>query len=183
VGLFDEGFGYGYDNDMSYRLRAAGYRLVFCPAARSTHRWRESGSGYLAQQFGVGYGRLDLIAKHPGRVRGDDVSRTGMILHALGMTGAVLGLGGAGAAALAGASPAPWALPALAVVGALGLERVVAGCRAARRFRDPAALAFAPVHLLRDLAWVAALAVWTGHRLARRPRRPIHSMRRHAWPR
>ena len=27
VGLFDEQLGYGYDNDMSYRLRAAGHRL------------------------------------------------------------------------------------------------------------------------------------------------------------
>ena len=34
-GLFDEDLGYGYDNDMSYRLQAAGYRLVFCRDARS----------------------------------------------------------------------------------------------------------------------------------------------------
>jgi GT2 family glycosyltransferase len=41
AGLFDERFGYGYDNDMSYRLRAAGHRLVLCREARSTHQWRE----------------------------------------------------------------------------------------------------------------------------------------------
>ena len=36
VGLFDERLGYGYDNDMSYRLRAAGYRLAHLP--RGTQR-------------------------------------------------------------------------------------------------------------------------------------------------
>ena len=29
VGLFDETLGYGYDNDMSYRLARVGYRLAF----------------------------------------------------------------------------------------------------------------------------------------------------------
>ena len=41
VGGFDESLGYGYDNDMSYRLGRAGYRLAFCRQARSTHRWRQ----------------------------------------------------------------------------------------------------------------------------------------------
>ena len=31
VGLLDESLGYGSDNDLSYRLKAAGHRLVFCP--------------------------------------------------------------------------------------------------------------------------------------------------------
>ena len=68
VGLLDETFGYGYDNDLSYRLREAGYRLTFCRRAQSVHRWREGLIGYLAQQYGFGYGRIDLVAKHPGRV-------------------------------------------------------------------------------------------------------------------
>ena len=41
VGLLNEALGYGYDNDLSYRLGAAGYRLLFCRDARSRHRWRE----------------------------------------------------------------------------------------------------------------------------------------------
>jgi len=35
AGLFDESFGYGYDNDMSYRILKAGYALRFCPEARA----------------------------------------------------------------------------------------------------------------------------------------------------
>src|SRR5262249_53004867 len=41
IGLFDESLGYGYDNDVSYRLLAAGYRLKLCRTAESVHRWRE----------------------------------------------------------------------------------------------------------------------------------------------
>ena len=65
IGLLDESLGYGYDNDLSYRLQATGYRLAFCRAARSRHRWREGLAGYLAQQYGFGYGRLDVVARHP----------------------------------------------------------------------------------------------------------------------
>ena len=61
VGLFDESLGYGYDNDISYRLGKAGYRLAFCRGAHSIHRWREDLAGYLTQQYGQGYGRLDVV--------------------------------------------------------------------------------------------------------------------------
>ena len=97
VGLLDETFGYGYDNDLSYRLRAAGYRLIFCREAQSVHRWREGLIGYLGQQYGFGYGRIDLVAKHPGRIGGDSVSPAGMMSHPLLMAIAVLARGDCGA--------------------------------------------------------------------------------------
>ena len=84
AGLFDESFGYGYDNDMSYRLMRAGYALRFCPGATSVHRWRETLRGYLAQQYGQGYGRLDIVWKHPGWVAGDAVSPS-MMMGAMAM--------------------------------------------------------------------------------------------------
>ena len=52
VGLLNEELGYGYDNDLSYRLGAAGYRLLFCRDARSRHRWREGLAGYLSSSTG-----------------------------------------------------------------------------------------------------------------------------------
>jgi cellulose synthase/poly-beta-1,6-N-acetylglucosamine synthase-like glycosyltransferase len=85
IGLFDENFGYGYDNDVSYRLKAAGYRLLFCREAQSLHRWREGWIGYLVQQYGFGYGRIDLVAKHPRRVVGDSVSPGGPACRSAGM--------------------------------------------------------------------------------------------------
>lgn len=177
VGLFDETFGYGYDNDISYRLLDAGYRLRFCRGAHSVHRWREGLAGYLVQQYGFGYGRIDLVAKHPGRISGDSVSPAGMMSHPLVMTGVVAGLMAASVAAAAGGSWRPFALAAATLLAALALERLAVGFSTARRFRDATPLVFPFLHLARDLAWVAAIAVWTARRMARRPAKPSHSMR------
>lgn len=176
VGLFDEDFGYGLDNDMSYRLARAGYQLRFCPVAMSVHRWRETLGSYLGQQYGLGYGRLDVIARHPHRLTGDAVSPSMMMAHAPLMLGA---LGAGVAAVLLQALGQPWRLAmwiSLAVIGFLALERLLAGARAAIHHRDPAGLCFVPVHLLRDLAWALAIVIWTARRLARRARHPLHSM-------
>ena len=176
VGLFDETLGYGYDNDMSYRLLAAGYRLVFCRDARSIHRWRNELSSYLVQQYGVGYGRLDVVWKHRRRVGGDDVSGPLMILHAPAMLGALTSFAAAGVLGLTGGRWRPAMALGVGLLALIGGERLVAGAHAAIRFRAPAALAFAPVHLLRDAAWVAAIVSWSIRRARRRPSRPSDSM-------
>jgi GT2 family glycosyltransferase len=178
VGLFDESFGYAADNDMSYRLAAAGHRLRFCPAAKAVHYWKESLRGYLRQQYGFGYGRLDLVAKHPRRAAGDTVSPAGMMAHAPIM------LAAAGAAAV-WITTAAWGRAmasagwlAVALVAGLAVERLAAGLRAAVRHRDPAGLCFPPFHLLRDAAWALAIVVWIVRRVAGRGREPAHSMAR-----
>src|SRR6185436_7077488 len=140
AGLLDERLGYGYDNDLSYRLQHCGYRLAFCRAARSLHIWREGLSGYLRQQFGVGYGRLDVIARHPRRVTGDDVSGVTMILHAPAMLAALAGCAMAGVLALTGGAWKSSLFAALAIGVALFVERCYAGVHAWRRTRDRAAL-------------------------------------------
>jgi len=179
IGYFDETLGYGYDNDLSYRLRAAGYRLIFCRAAHSIHRWREGFGGYLVQQYGFGYGRIDLVAKHPRRITGDSVSPAGMMSHPVLMAIAMLNLA---IAALAGTMPVtdlawrPFALVAAALVAGLALERLAAGMSAARRFRDPTPLIFPLLHLGRDVVWVAAIAMWLVRRAFGRRSHPAHSM-------
>jgi glycosyltransferase involved in cell wall biosynthesis len=177
VGLFDEALGYGYDNDMSYRLRAAGYRLRFCPGAQSVHRWREGLGGYLRQQYGFGYGRIDLVAKHPARFTGDRVSPPVMMMHPVVMLAALAALVGYGLSALVGRPSAILGALGLALLGALALERLIAGHRTARRFGDRAAWLFPALHLLRDLAWVAAIGVWVIRRVGRRAPMPSNSMR------
>ncbi len=177
VGLFDETLGYGYDNDITYRLRAAGYHVRFCRGALSTHRWREGLAGYLVQQYGFGYGRLDLVAKHPGRFAGDSVSPPRMMAHPLLMLVAVVCLATAGLASLAGGASRPFVVGAALVLSALATERLVAGVRAGRRFRDWAPLTFPILHLVRDLAWVAAIIAWSTRRMVGRPMKPSHSMR------
>jgi len=177
VGLFDERLGYGYDNDMSYRLRDRGYELLFCREARSIHRWREGLPAYCTQQYGFGYGRLDVVAKHPGRVAGDTVSPPLMMLHPTATACAVLGLI---AAALLAAGGGPWRAPAAAAVAllaVLAIERAIAGVRAWHRFHDCAALLFPVLHLIRDLIWVVAIGVWLNRQMRGRHGQPGYSMR------
>ena len=171
VGLLDEQLGYGYDNDLSYRLSHHGYRLAFCREAISIHRWREGFRGYVAQQFGFGYGRIDVVARHPAHIGGDDVSGFVMMMH--------------GPAMLAAAAVAVWALVtasltaaviALAIATMLAAERLTLGLWAWRRTGDRAAFAFAGAHLVRDAIWAAAIVVWLGRGLWRRPGNPAHSM-------
>jgi glycosyltransferase involved in cell wall biosynthesis len=176
VGLIDERLGYGYDNDVSYRLIHAGYRLAICREATSTHEWRDDFVGYLRQQYGFGYGRLDLVTKHRRRLTGDDVSRFDMMLHAPVMAVAVVGLAVAAILALFGYASLLLAALSGGLVVMLAGERFVAGVRAARKFRDRAGLLFMPVHLVRDLAWTAAILVWLGRRVWGGTSRPAHSM-------
>jgi glycosyltransferase involved in cell wall biosynthesis len=173
VGGFDETLGYGYDNDVSYRLGDAGFSLVLCREARSRHYWREGLWSYLRQQYGFGYGRLDLVARHRRRLTCDAVSPGAMMLHPL----ILLVAAGAFLIGVSAGGGVRSLLAPLLLVGVLVVERSVAGIRAFRRFRDPAAFAFPLVHLLRDAAWVAAVVVWTARRLMRRRGRPDDSMR------
>jgi glycosyltransferase involved in cell wall biosynthesis len=173
IGGFDETFGYGYDNDVSYRLREAGYDLRLCRDAKSQHHWREGFWAYLVQQYGFGYGRLDLVWRHRGRLLGDAVSPAPMMLHPVllgaGLAAAVIG-------ALSGHARAGLAVLAV-TVAALAVERGIAGVRASRRYGDRAALAFPVFHLARDVAWVAAMMSWTVRRVFRLPPQPGDSMR------
>jgi cellulose synthase/poly-beta-1,6-N-acetylglucosamine synthase-like glycosyltransferase len=176
VGYFDESLGYGYDNDLSYRLVDAGYRLVICRDARSVHYWRDGWRAYARQQYGFGYGRLDLVAKHRHRFTGDDVSRLSMMMHAPLFAVALLSL--ALAAVMAAAGARAW-LPVIAagvILIALGVERFVIGARAARTFGDPAGWWFVPVHFMRNVSWAVALVVWSLRRVRGVASKPSHSM-------
>jgi hypothetical protein len=178
VGLLDERLGYGYDNDLSYRLAARGYKLAFRRRAISIHMWREGFTGYLRQQFGVGYGRLDVVARHPNRVTGDDVSGTVMMAHGPLMLAAIAALVAAAALFVAGARWHVVAGVGGALIGVLAAERACAGVAAWRRTGDSAALGFAVAHLARDLAWAYAIALWTARRALGRGGTPSQSMRR-----
>jgi hypothetical protein len=176
VGFFDESLGYGYDNDMSYRLHAAGYQLRLSRDARSRHQWREGPIGYAVQQYGFGYGRLDLVAKHPSRVTGDSVSPARMMAHPLLLGLALLAFMAASWLSMIGGRPQYVVVGASAIVAGLIAERLAAGVQAAWRSQDLAGLWFPVVHLVRDLAWVTAIVVWVGRRIAGLRSRPENSM-------
>ena len=174
VGLLNEDLGYGYDNDLSYRLGAAGYRLIFRRDARSRHSWRDGVVGYLTQQYGFGYGRLDVVAAHPTRIAGDAVSPAWMMAQPVITAVALICFV---AALITPDLRRPLLVAGLVLAGAMAVERLVAGIDAWRRFKDPAALAFPAVHALRNTAWVAAMCVWGWRRLVGRPLNPAASMK------
>lgn len=178
VGLLDEQLGYGYDNDLSYRLTGRGHRLEYRADALSTHCWREDVQGYLRQQFGVGYGRIDVVVRHPRRAGGDDVSGLMMMLHGPAILVALALLAAAAVAAAVNGPWAPMAAMSAATIGILAAERTAAGIAAWRETGDGAALAFPVAHLARDCAWAAAILVWVARRALRRSGLPAHSMRR-----
>jgi glycosyltransferase involved in cell wall biosynthesis len=180
VSLLDERLGYGYDNDLSYRLHAQGYRLAFCRNAISVHCWREGFRGYLRQQFGVGYGRLDVVARHPRRFTGDDVSGALMMFHAPATLVALSAIMTAGVVAAVDGNWAPSAAVGLGLMAGLGVERTAAGVDAWRRTGDRTALAFSITHLARDIAWAAAIVAWLARWVLKRDRGPAHSMHRRA---
>jgi hypothetical protein len=177
AGLFDEQLGYGYDNDLSYRLRAGGHTLSFIREATSIHHWRNSFLMYLRQQYGFGYGRLDVVAKHPTRVAGDDVSGTTMMLHPIGLGVSVVLFAVALLLAFTGGPYHFVNIAGAAIAGGLVLERAAAGIFAWRRFGERSALLFPVWHLARDAAWVSAIGVWLTRRAFARNTEPAHSMR------
>lgn len=73
VGGFDETYRSpsGEDNDLSYRLRDAGYRIRFVRDAVVAHHHPVSLRRYLREQSRHGLWRVVLYARHPRRVRGD----------------------------------------------------------------------------------------------------------------
>jgi hypothetical protein len=83
-------------------------------------------------------------------------------------------------AAVVAAAGGPWRsliLVSAMILSALVLERLAVGLGAAARFKESAGLWFVPFHLVRDVAWVAAVVIWSGRRLFARPRDPAQSMR------
>lgn len=74
VGGFDEELYYGYDVDLSYKVKKAGYRILLMKNVGCRHIWKSTLIDYLIQQFHSGYGRIYLVGKYPKKMTGDKVS-------------------------------------------------------------------------------------------------------------
>lgn len=70
---FDESYpsASGEDNDLSYRLRDAGFRIRFARDAVVAHHHPSRLGRYLREQQRHGFWRMILYARHPLRARGD----------------------------------------------------------------------------------------------------------------
>ena len=55
------------DQEFSFRLAEKGYRLVFVPAAKVFHRHNHTLSAYIRRKFLIGYWKVLVTRRHPGR--------------------------------------------------------------------------------------------------------------------
>jgi len=167
AGGFDEDFSAASaeDNDLAYRLAAAGWRLRFTPGATVAHYHPTRLWPYLNAQLRHGFWRVKLYAKHPVRAsRGDryaglgDLAAPGLALVLLAM---VL------------ASPSVFAMPRWVLIAFMvcfvalsafyAAIRLPMSVRMVRRTGDLRMFEFGDVAVLRDIARGLGMirGVWT----------------------
>jgi cellulose synthase/poly-beta-1,6-N-acetylglucosamine synthase-like glycosyltransferase len=147
VGPFAEIDG-GEDDELHYRLRDAGGRILLTPAIRSTYYARRSYWELARQYFGYGQAKVVVLSRHPRRTR----------LRQLVPSAFVLGVVVSAAAAFfGGLLLLPLAILAGAyLMASLGASFVVARRHGWRQFlRLP--LAFACMHLAYGLGFLTGL--------------------------
>lgn len=83
VGGFDETFpaASGEDNDLSYRISAAGYKLRWVADATVGHFHTQRLGKYLREQYRHGFWRAKLYRRHAGLMSGDDYTLAKDILE------------------------------------------------------------------------------------------------------
>jgi lipopolysaccharide/colanic/teichoic acid biosynthesis glycosyltransferase/glycosyltransferase involved in cell wall biosynthesis len=84
---FDENVFYVEDQELSFRLAARGYKMVFQPAARVYHRHSDTLAKYGRKKFMIGYWKAQIIRRFPNRAVKDShtpqVLKLQMLLMAL----------------------------------------------------------------------------------------------------
>ena len=158
TGFFDSAFKYGYDNDMSYRLQKAGYKLVFRKDALCDHYWKADLKDYIKQQYRSAYGRMQLIQKHKERVAGDSVSGLRMILQVPLTLLFFLSLF-AGVTALFLDESRYLFLP-FVILTLIFIERFTFSIGVFKKQKDVVAFFMPFVHLLRNVVWTWAFLMW-----------------------
>jgi len=141
-GGFDTSFIMDEDQELSFRLSAAGHKLVFAPDAVVGHRHVETMGGYLRRKYGIGYWKALLLRYHPGKAVRD--SHTPQVIKAqmglVGLTGILL------LASLAGWADRRRDRLLLGAWLALLLTMLPMLIKIARR--DPAVMCIAPIMII-----------------------------------
>lgn len=70
-GGFDPHFLLDEDQEFSFRLAAAGHKLVFAPQAQVYHHHQETAWRYARRKFGLGRWKVEVHARHPTRALRD----------------------------------------------------------------------------------------------------------------
>ncbi len=69
IGSFAEDIDRGEDDELNYRLRDAGGRIMLSPAIRSTYYCRDSLSALAVQYWRYGLAKAAVLERHPQRLR------------------------------------------------------------------------------------------------------------------
>jgi glycosyltransferase involved in cell wall biosynthesis len=69
IGNYAEDLNRGEDDELNYRLRSAGGRIVLSPAIRSTYFCRDTLRGLASQYWGYGLAKAGVLQRHPERLR------------------------------------------------------------------------------------------------------------------
>ncbi len=83
IGGFDESYrrASGEDNDLSYRVIKAGYKIRFLSDCLVRHYHTENLFRYLREQWRHGYWRMKVYRDHPDMMKGDDYTSLKDILE------------------------------------------------------------------------------------------------------
>ncbi len=160
VGGFDERYllPSTEDQELSFRVAAAGHRLVFAPQARVAHLHADTLWGYARKKCKIGRFKVATLRRHPGKAVSDSHTPASLKLQVALAPLALLGaVGAAGALLVSG----PFALPVVGVgltpAGVLAFTALPLVARVARR--DPPVALAAPLLIgVRGLALGLGLA-------------------------
>lgn len=159
VGGFDERYRLPSteDQELSFRVVAAGHALVFAPAARVAHLHADTLLGYARKKFKIGRFKVATLRRHPSKAARDSHTplslKAQVVLAPATLSAAVAAVGLSLTSPLA--APAAWA-GALAGAGAFAATCAPLTLRVLRR--DPAVALAAPALIaVRALALAAGL--------------------------
>jgi lipopolysaccharide/colanic/teichoic acid biosynthesis glycosyltransferase/glycosyltransferase involved in cell wall biosynthesis len=88
---FDENVFYVEDQELSFRLAARGYKMVFQPEARVYHKHSDTLAKYGRKKFQIGYWKAQIIRRFPNRAVKDSHTPQVLKLQML-LVAALLGL-------------------------------------------------------------------------------------------
>ena len=95
-GGFDPRFRRLQDQELSFRMAEAGYKMAFCPRAAVYHHHPESWRAYAQKKARIGYWKTFVLRLHPGKAQRDSHTpasvKLQMLLAALSAPLAVLAL-------------------------------------------------------------------------------------------
>jgi len=148
VGLFDKKLPVGQDVDLSHRLKAASYRLIFRKDVKCRHYWRDNLKGYLRQQYDYAYYRMELARRF--RKPHDQLTSLGMIFQ-VPLTMLVLLF------ATLGSQAFPWVSLALLWMPVIHLPVTVI---LLSKRKDTCILLLPLLFTIRNLCWVSAAISW-----------------------